>query len=656
MPDVSAYPMLATRAKRRRRLSRPSNRVVRLAAVFGVALLLIGGFVWASRPGPPDPRAKLAAARASFAAGNYNAARSNAEQALSVDPKLAAGQIVLARALLELGQGLPAEAALGRAGQVGAAMHALLAHAKLLQGDATGALTEVARAGSRDSEAVRVQALALATTGQAAAAQRALAALVARSPGDARAWTALGRLRLGAGEMGGAAVAAATAARLSPGEPGALTLQGEVVRARYGLVAALPWFEAALARDAYYYPALIQYAATLGDAGRAAEALAATRQALRARPTDPPALYLQAVIAARAGKVELARRLLAAAGDAPGAQMLGGALDLASGRNEEAAASLKELVARQPMNVTARRLLAAALLRSGDARGSLDAIRPVALRGDADSYALALAGRAWEAAGQHGPAATMLDRAASGARAPAGPFATDERMAALTGGAAASPGDPTYVLGVIRGLWSGGDRAGALVRARALAAAAPGDPPALLALGDVLAASGQWGPAAGVYIRAANLLFDEPTALRLVDALGRAGKRADAAAALALYLGQNPQSLTGRRLLGHWQVASGDWDAGIGTLESVRAQVGDRDAGLLADLSLAYAGAGEGAVARRYGRAAYALVPMNAGACDAYGVALAADGEVAGARQLFDKAHMLAPREPAYMAHRRQLS
>ncbi|MGJ3629740.1 hypothetical protein AB5I41_28225 [Sphingomonas sp. MMS24-JH45] len=34
----------------------------------------------------------------------------------------------------------------------------------------------------------------------------------------------------------------------------ALTLRGEIVRRRYGLVAALPWFDAALKRDACTCP------------------------------------------------------------------------------------------------------------------------------------------------------------------------------------------------------------------------------------------------------------------------------------------------------------------------------------------------------------------------------------------------------------------
>ena len=139
------------------------------------------------------------------------------------------------------------------------------------------------------------------------------------------------------------------------------------------------------------------------------------------------------------------------------------------------------------------------------------------------------------------------------------------------------------------------------------------------------------------------------------DALGRAGRAREAAGALALFIQQNPQSVTAQRLRGHLLVASGDWDAAIETLEGVRRATGGREAGVLADLALAYAGAGEGPVARRYGAAAYRLRPMSAGVCDAYGAALAADGERDGARQLFDKALSLAPGDVTIMEHRRRL-
>jgi tetratricopeptide (TPR) repeat protein len=663
MPDA-LYPLLR---RRRRRLKLPGVRAngrARLLAICLLCLIVVGaGVALAMRSPRPDARRSLVASLTTLEAGNYSAARTNAQAAIVAAPTLGIAHAVLARAYLELGDGLAAEAELARATDAGmpkSRLHQLQAHARLLQGDPDGALDEAARAQPRYAVyAARIRARTLASQGKVVEARAILQALLDRAPGDAAAWTDLGRIRLTAGDIGGASAAAARAVTLARQDPAALTLQGEVIRSRYGLIAALPWFEAALQRDAYYHPALIEYAATLGDAGRNGEMLAATRRALLARPGSPKALYLQAVLAARAGRVELARSLLRDARDGtgglPAALLLSGSLDYAQGKFEQAATIWRQLVATQPLNIVARRLLGAALLRSGDPRGALDILRPIGLRTDADSYSLTLIARAFEAAGDRAQAARFLDRAAAGGAASAPVFATDDALGALMAGAATASDDPTYALGVIRGQIVSGDTAGAIARARGLVSAGPGAASAQRALGDALVAAGRFGEAADVYARAADLSFDEPTMLRLVDALGRAGRAQDAAAALALYLSQNPQSLVGQRLLGHWQVVSGGWDAAIETLEGVRRRVGNRDGGVLVDLALAYAGGDDGAIAVRYGRAAYLLSPMNAAAADAYGVALAANGDAAGARQLLIKATRLAPGNAAILGHLRQL-
>ncbi len=668
MPEAT-YPMLRRRRRRRFRMPIALSAVLsgnrpRLLAICVLCLMVVAvGVGLAMRSPRPDARRSLADSLTTLEAGNYSAARTNAQAAVAAMPTLGIAHAVLARAYLELGDGLAAEAELARAVDAGLSadrLHQLLAHARLLQGDPEGAIDEAAAAQPRYAAyAQRIQARALASQGKLADARTILQTLLDGAPDDSAAWTDLGRIRLTAGDVGDASIAAARAVALAPREPSALTLQGEVVRDRYGLVAALPWFEAALKRDAYYHPALIEYAATLGDVGRNADMLVATRRALQARPGSPQALYLQAVLAARAGRIDLARALLRRTGGAigglPGALLLSANLDHAQGKFEQAATTWRQLMTEQPLNIVARRLLGAALLRSGDPRGALDVLRPIGLRRDADSYTLMLIARACEATGDRVMAAQFLDRAATGPAAPAAAFATDDSLGALMAGADTAIDDPTYVLGVIRGQLANGDTAGAIARARTLVAAGPGAPAAQLALGDSLVAAGRFGEAAGTYARAADLAFDEPTMLRLVDALGRAGRGEDAAASLALYLSQNPQSLGGQRLLGHWQVASGDWDRAIETLEGLRRRVGNRDGGVLVDLALAYAGSDDGAIAVRYGRAAYALMPMNAAAADAYGIALAASGDTAGARQLLVKATRLAPDDGAIAGHLRQL-
>jgi tetratricopeptide (TPR) repeat protein len=663
----ATYPLL--RPRRRRRLPILVGRIAtgnrwRIAAILLLCgVLVAGGYALAHRRAAPDARRSLIDSLTTLQAGNYSAARSNAQGAIAADPKFAIAHAVLARAYLELGDGLAAEAELTRARDAGLPadrLHQLQAHARLLQGDPEGALAEVAKAPARYAGyAARIRARALAVQGDTVAAQSTLLALVDANPNDAAAWTDLGRLRLTVGDVGGATQAAARAVTLASGEPAALTLQGEVLRSRYGLVAALPWFEQALARDAYYHPALIQYAATLGEAGRNEEMLAATRRALEARPGSPQALYLQAVLAARAGKTDLSRALLQHTGRAidglPGALLLSGSLDYADGKFEQAAATWRQLLAAQPMNVAARRLLGAALLRSGDPRGSLETLRPIGLRPDADRYALDLIARGFEAVGDTGFAAQFLDRADAGAGGGAASFATTDMVGTLQAEANDAADDPTYAIGVIRGLIGTGDTAGAIERARSLVAATPGAPAAQLALGDALAVANRYPEAAAAYAKAADLTFDEATMLRLVDALGRTGRAEEASAALALYLSQNRQSLAGQRLLGHLQVAAGDWSAAIETLEGVRRRIGNREARVLTDLSMAYAGDNDDDVALRYAKAAYALAPMNPATADAYGVALADSGNVAGARQVLVKAAKLAPGNAAIVDHLRQL-
>ncbi|RUN76075.1 tetratricopeptide repeat protein [Sphingomonas sp. TF3] len=621
-----------------------------LAAITSAALIAVA----ATGPAHADAasaRTELALSVRLLKAGNYSAARSHAQAAIKADPSWGLAHAMLARSFLAIGDGVAAEGELGRARDAGfdpARAHQLYAHAWLLQGDANRALTEAAKAGAPYSGyAIRIGARALAAQGDVAGAQAALSTLLADAPKDSFAWSDLGRIKYQAGDIAGAIESAQRAVDLDADNVEAITLRGELVRGQYGLIAALPWFENALGHDAYYHPALIEYAATLGDVGRYTDMLAATRKALAARPGSPQALYLQAVLAARAGKDDLARTLLARTGGQlnamPGARLLSGTLAYKAGAYQQAIDDWRVLVGQQPTNITARRLLGAALLRSGDPQGALDVLRPVALRADADSYTLALVARAFEQTGERDWAAKYLDRSALPSAVGSAPFGIDDGLSALNDAASAAPAEPVAQLTLIRGLIEAGDTAAALAKAQALVRLTPGAPPAYLALGDTLMAVNRYGDAADAYRHAADLRFDEPTLLRVVDALDHANRHAEAGKVLALFASQNPQNITARRLIGHWQIAAQDWDAAIDTLEELRGRIGDRDTALLAELSYAYTGAGDADTGTIYGKAAYALAPMNPAASDAYGWALYQQGKSEPALQLLEKAASIAP-------------
>jgi tetratricopeptide (TPR) repeat protein len=307
------------------------------------------------------------------------------------------------------------------------------------------------------------------------------------------------------------------------------------------------------------------------------------------------------------------------------------------------------------MNLTARKLLASALLRTDSARNAIDILRPVVARGDADSYTLTLAARGFERIGDRASAARLLDRAASPVTGESGAFSADDSVAVLDAPAAANPGDPDTIVPLIRAMIAQGNQAGALTRAQALVRDNPGVPGAQLLLGDMLMLGNRYADAATAYRLAADLRFDEPTMLRLVEALDRGGHRQDAANDLALFLSQNPVNIAALRLSGSWQLAAGDYDAAIDTLENLRARIGDGDAALNADLAMAYSGAGEDKIALDFGEAAYGLAPANPVIADAYGWALYQSGDADGALELLQKAVAQAPRHAGLRWHLAQI-
>jgi Flp pilus assembly protein TadD len=651
----------------RRRWRAPAWLRRGVLALVALALLAGAGFAirhWRNAPHPSRAHGEVVDALTLYRNGDMSGARAAAAKAVYDKPDWGLAHALLARLDLALGDGAAGEAELDRAKGSGfdpARLHQIYAEAWLLQDQPDQALAEAGRAPARIAGyATRVKARALAASSDLPGGRAMLESWLDAHPDDADAWTTLAQLRRQSGDAAGAIDAVGRAIDLTRRDAAALTLKAELVRDQYGLAASLPWFAAALKVDPGNPDTLLAKAATLGDLGRYRGMLAASREALAQRPGDPMAYYLQAVLAARAGDADLARALLArtdgALDDMPGALLLGGALDYLGGANQQAADNWGALSGDQPFNLVARRLLGAALLRAGNADDALAALRPIGLRADADSYSLTLIARAFEAEGKYDWAARFLDRAASPMRPSPAPFGSDDGVSGLAAAADDAPGDPLAQLDLIRGFLEAGRTGPALARAQALAAAAPGSAQAETVLGDTLWALNRLPEATAAYQRAANLDFDEPVMLRLVEGLDRTGHRDAAQRALALFLSQNPEDVPARRLAAAWQIAAQDWDAAIATLEGLRRTIGNRDAAILGELALAYAGNGEAGIASRYGAAAYRIAPMNPAVVDAYGWALAKAGNRDGARQLLTKAASLAPDDPGIRAHLTSLS
>jgi tetratricopeptide (TPR) repeat protein len=358
------------------------------------------------------------AALTHLAKGDPRSARVELLNAIKANPADGRAHLLQGRVYLELGDG-GAEAEIRRARETGVASistHHLLAHALLLQNQPERAIEEAARSPQRFSpSALRIRGRAYAVLGQPVEAAAAFKRALTLAPLDPDLWSDFGRLLRATGDMAGAKTAADRAVALAPRDVDGLILQGDLARATGDLPKAFFWYDRALRIDRDNVPALLGRAGGLAEARRMRAMLAVTRQVLTLDESNPFALHLQARLAATAGKYGLARSLLQRTGSAldryPAALLLAGSIQYRLGNNEHAIERLGRLVALQPSNLKARRVLGAAQWRAGDAYAAITSLKPVVTRPDADQSALTLMARALERSGDKAAAKTFRDRA-----------------------------------------------------------------------------------------------------------------------------------------------------------------------------------------------------------------------------------------------------
>jgi cellulose synthase operon protein C len=594
--------------------------------------------------------------------GEARAARVELLNASKADPTWSLPHAVMGSANLMLGDGLAAETELKRALELGLKTNQvshLLAHAWLLQGDPRRALELAKReavAPRFEGYAARVRALSLQSLGNYELASQEFDRASRITPKSSPLWADIGRFRFAAGNVAAASDAANRAVSLNPKNIDALMLLGDLVRGQFGLSASIPWFEQVLELDAGYLPAMHQLAATLGDSGRTVEMLAMTRRILVLDPGNSNAYYLQAVLAARAKKYDLARSLLyrtqGRMDGVPAVRLLKAALDLQAGNSEQAITDLQRLVSEQPTNLTAQRLLGAAMWRAGDTKGTIDTLRRIADRSDADSYTLSVIGRAYEAQGNRNQAATYLDRASQPTRGESVPFEMAGDLLRLAKANTGQTDKADSAVPLINKLVLEGRTGEALAIAQKLRSQNPGAPAASVLVGDAFMAQNRVKEATMAYRDAAGIRFSEPIALRYVDGLLRSGDTVSALRVLDLFLSQNPRSIPGLLLAADHFMATGQWDAAIEILGGLRFRLGNRDATVLNNLGWAWFNKGDATKAIEFSGAAYGMAPANPAFADAYGWILYKSGRNReGGTALLEKAVATAPNHPGLRFH-----
>ncbi|MEB3415092.1 tetratricopeptide repeat protein [Alteriqipengyuania sp. WL0013] len=519
-----------------------------------------------------------------------------------------------AEAALVRGDAVSAKIALDQAASAGASaadLAALRGEAALMTGDMDEArkfLSPARLSGTYRVRGLRVLARLEQAEGNIPAAANALE-LALKAGGDkADIWTDVARLRYAAGNHAGAFEAIDYAAGLDDAGAGTLLYKAQLVRDAQGLRSSLPWFERAVELAPDDATALGEYAATLADMGRATDAVTVTRQILARDRRNAQAFFIQAVIAARAQKHGLARRLLSRAGDAlenrPATLLVGGLLENRGGASRLATERLFDLFEIAPDVAAAE--LADALLVDGD--GVELAARfegGVAVRQASPALAWRLV-RSAEQQGDVAGAATAFDTAAQwswGGAVRRGSGAAIGRLAAAS---ASSPGQIDTSASYIRALVAGRQPARALEVARDLGRRHPSNFDARLALGDAALASGNAAEAVEAYTAAAAIRRGPQLVRKLALANLDNGNAMAAKAVLADYIREYPLDRDVPTFLGTLMVREGDAGGAAALLKATWPEA-RRDPLGLSRLAWAQLYAGDGEAALRNAQTAYRM-------------------------------------------------
>lgn len=541
----------------------------------------------------------------------------------------------VARAALDRGDGLGAEIALRgmlEAGTPRATIAAYLGEAELAQGkplEARDWLGEGAFSPDTRGHGFHMLGVLELREENLPAAGAAFDRALQSTPDSPELWVDIGRLRYRGGEQLQAVEASERAVALGPRNAEALRFRGQLLRDAHGMDAALPWFESALEAEPENIDLLADYAATLGEAGRAQDMLAAVRRMAAIAPRDPRVFFFQATLAARAGRFDLARGLVSRRADlergSPAMALLAGVVDLEGGNYASAAQTFDRLLRTQPDNRRVRQLLARALHLAGSDRELVYRFAEDAAAPSAEPYLAEIVGRAYEALGERDRAAPLLARAARSERTGMAPM----RAAIPLALAEARDDDRTGrgALALVRGLIASNRNAAAVGAAEAFRRRVPGSADALGLSGDAYLAAGQPAKALDRYRAAAAIRRPWPLTRRMLAAYVARGDRASAWALLAGHLAGEPANREASAMLALLAFDARRLEQGEALLGHALDLGGTHDPQLLALAAEVALRGGDAAAARATAERAYRIQRANPAARRALALALQATGE-----------------------------
>lgn len=582
------------------------------------------------RMAPDNVRVLELAGAAEYARKGYPQAEVLLAQAVKAAPARLPPRNMLARVYLRTGQpekALQLLEPLIESRQADATSLSLAGSAHLLLGDTQRAEALMKAASQAAPEDRRMQVSAAAVqlasgrqTGEAISRLEALAS----SDTDRRADLLLITARLSANDVAGALKAVDALQAKQAEEPLAYHLRGRIQVLQKDTAAARTSFEAALAKDANYFPANASLAALDLAAGKPELARQRLEGVLKANPGNQQAKVALAELSVRMG--------------APSAEVAG---------------HLSEAIKIKPDEPRTHVLLVNHLLSAGQAKAALNAAQAgtATLPGNADL--VDALGRAQMAAGESQQAVTTFRRLASMQPSRAAPnlrlaealsagMNNDEAVRSVRRALELQPGLPAAQQALVAVLAAAGKHQDALAAAREIQAARPSEATGFVLAGDVEYARQAWEPAAALYrVGLQKQGSTTRTAINLHGALLKAGKTADAARFVQDWQKTRPQDAAFRFYLGDRALAAKDNEAAERHYRNVLAIEPRHPLAMnnVAWLMATQSRAGAAALAAQ----AVALLPNSPQLLDTLATAQAAEGQVAQAISTQKSALTIAP-------------
>ncbi len=240
------------------------------------------------------------------------------KNALKIDRKNLAVQLLLGRVLLAQGEAGPAEVAFDEALRLGvnrAEVVIPMARAVMAQGRPEDVIGQPRFVVAGLPTGVQVQlmllrAAAMTDVGDSRNAIRTLEEARALDPGSAEGWISEVPVRIRARQFREAQTAADKALSLAPNSADAMYQRGTVSHVQGDIEVALTWYDKALVVQPLHVEARVSRAGTLMDLGRFDAADKDVSELLRTTTQEPRANYIKSLLAERAGNAAAARAAL----------------------------------------------------------------------------------------------------------------------------------------------------------------------------------------------------------------------------------------------------------------------------------------------------------------------------------------------------------